>query len=120
TVMNSYGKTWHTWMTGMHGRESDPLPFGPPRLQWSFSRDGEADREMIRARDEQMGLDSDEARQQRQHLVQLASPQGGVDVMAGFFPDATPIPGVTDNGDTASRPVPMFGLKDTLPKPSGR
>jgi hypothetical protein len=38
--MNSYGKTWHTWMTGVHGREADPLPYGPPHLQWSFNSDG--------------------------------------------------------------------------------
>jgi hypothetical protein len=40
--MNSYGKTWHTWMTGTHNQQADPLPFGPPDLQWSFNRDGEA------------------------------------------------------------------------------
>jgi hypothetical protein len=37
--MNSYGKTWHTWMTGMAGRQGDALPYGPAVLQWSFNHD---------------------------------------------------------------------------------
>jgi hypothetical protein len=120
TKINSYGKTWHTWMTGVHGHQADPLPFGPPLLQWSFNRDGEANPEMVRARDSRMNLDSTEARQHRQDLVDMARPQGGVDAMAGSFPDTQPIPGVRDNGDAARRPVPTVGMKDALPAPSGR
>jgi hypothetical protein len=120
TKMNSYGKTWHTWMTGVHGRQADPLPFGPPHLQWSFNRDGEADPAMIQARDRRMDLDTNEAREERQDLVQLARPQGGVDAMARLFPDAKGVPGVTDNGDAAARPVPTFGIKGMDPNPSSR
>jgi hypothetical protein len=120
TKINSYGKTWHTWMTGVHGQQADALPFGPPHLQWSFNRDGEANPEMVQARDSRMNLNSTEARQQRQDLVDQARPQGGVDAMAGFFPNATLIPGVRDNGDAATRPVPTFGMKGAEPKPSGR
>jgi hypothetical protein len=120
TKVNSYGKTWHTWMTGVHDRQPDPLPFGPPHLQWSFNRDGEANPAMVQARDQRMNLNSTEARQGRHDLVQLARPQGGVDAMAAVFPGATPLAGVTDNGDAASRPVPTFGMKDAMPKPSGR
>ena len=120
TKVNSYGKTWHTWMTGVHGHQADALPFGPPQLQWSFNHDGEASPEMVQARDSRMDLDSTEARQKRQGLVDLARPQGGVDAMAALFPDATPISGVRDNGDAASRPVPTFAMKDAQPPPSRR
>ena len=120
TKMNSYGKTWHTWMTGVHNQQADPLPFGPPHLQWSFNRDGEADPAMVQARDQRMELDSMHARQERQDLVPLARPQGGVDAMAGSFPNAKGIPGVSDNGDAASKPVPTFGMKEAIPKPSGQ
>lgn len=75
---------------------------------------------MVQARDRRMKLDTNEARQQRQDLVPLARPQGGVDAMAAFFPDAKPVKGVSDNGDAATRPVPTFGLKGVEPKPSGR
>jgi len=103
TKVNSYGKTWHTWMTGVRGHQADPLPLGPPHLQWSFNRDGEADGGMVEERDRRMDLDSAKARQERQDLMQLARPQGGVDAMTGLFPNAKSIPGVTDNGDAAAR-----------------
>jgi hypothetical protein len=67
-----------------------------------------------------MNLDSTEARQERQDLVNQARPQGGVDAMAGFFPNAKPIPGVRDNGDAATRPVPTLGMKRAEPEASGR
>jgi hypothetical protein len=118
--MNSYGKTWHTWMTGMHNQRPDPLPFGPPRLQWSFNRDGEAMPDMAAARDKRFEFDTADERQDRQDLVALARPQGGVDAMAAAFPDAKPVKGVTDNGDSATRPVPTFGMKGAEPKPSGQ
>jgi hypothetical protein len=109
--INSYGKTWHTWMAGMPDRQPDPLPYGPARLQWSFNRDGEELPGMVAARDKRMGLDTADARKNRADLVPLARPQGGVDSLAGMFPDASPVAGVTDNGDAATRPVPVCGIK---------
>ncbi len=118
--MNSYGKTWHTWMTGMHDRKADPLPFGPPHLQWSFNKDGEHLPDMVSARDERFGFDTTGERRERQDWVALARPQGGVDAMASRFPGATPVNGVTDNGDAGTRPVPTLDLKAAEPAPSGR
>jgi hypothetical protein len=120
TKINSYGKTWHTWMTGLHNSKSDPLPFGPPHLQWSFNRDGELNPDLLAARDGRMNLDTAAARQERQDLVSLSRPQGGVDAMAGVFAGAKGIPGVSDNGDPATRAVPTFGMKDRQPTPTGR
>jgi Protein of unknown function (DUF1264) len=105
-------------MTGMHGKEADPLPFGPPHLQWSFNKDGEDMPGMVAARDKRFDFNTADERQDRQDLVALAKPQGGVDAMAAFFPNAKPVQGVTDNGDAATRPVPTFGMKDAQPKPS--
>jgi hypothetical protein len=116
--INSYGKTWHTWMAGMPDRKPDALPLGPARLQWSFNHDGEINQAMIEARDKRMKLDSAQARRERQDLVRLARPQGGVDALSGFFPGARELMGVTDNGDGAARPVPTLGLKEATP--SGR
>ncbi len=118
--MNSYGKTWHTWMTGMRDHQPDPLPYGPPRLQWSFNRDGEDMPGMVAERDKRTSLNTADEKKDREDLVSLAKPQGGVDAMAGLFPNATPIPGVTDNGDAATGAVPTFGLKNALGKPTGR
>ena len=57
-----------------------------------------------------MNLNTAKARKDRQVVVSLAEPQGGVDAMAGQFPNANPASGVTDNGDTSTRAVPTFGF----------
>jgi hypothetical protein len=110
--INSYGKTWHTWKTGVYNGQSDDLPLGPPVLQWSFNHDGEIDAGMVAARDQRMGLNTADARKDRADLSSLAQPQGGVDAMNGAFPHAQPaMAGIADNGDASTRPVPMFGWK---------
>src|SRR3954447_4503074 len=98
-LMNSYGKTWHTWHTGRHdggGEPGHPLPLGDAMLMWSFNRDGEAD-EALKA-DFQQGLGFQEAanREQRADLTARARPQRGVDAMADAFADTTPLPGVVE------------------------
>jgi hypothetical protein len=110
--MNSYGKTWHTWMTGMHDGRNDPLPIGPPHLQWNFNREGEDASGLVAARDRRLGLDTRKARDDRQDLVSLARPQGGVDAMSGRFPNAKPLmEGIRDNGDAATKAVPAVALQ---------
>lgn len=119
--INSYGKTWQTWMTGMHGSKSDDLPLGPPRLQWSFNHDGEEAAGMVADRDKRMGLDTAKARRDRADLAAIAQPQGGVNAMSGMFPEAkASMTGVTDNGDTSTRAVPTIGMKNAMPKPIGQ
>lgn len=110
--MNSYGKTWHVWKTGVFEQEPDALPLGPAHLAWSFNYDGEAKPGLVEQRDKRMGLDTVEARRDRRDLASIARPQGGVDAMKGAFPNAkgTP-PGVADNGDTRTRPVPRVVMK---------
>src|SRR4051794_401798 len=120
TKINSYGKTWHFWKTGVYGQQADPLPFGPPHLAWSFNRDGEVNPELLAERDRRMHLDTAAARRRRQDLVAMAHPQGGVDAIGDRFPQATALPGVTDNGDAAARPVPTFGMKGQEGRPRGR
>lgn len=95
--MNSYGKTWHVWMTDSHGKPVDALPLGAPHLAWSFNRDGEADASLISRRDRKMHLDTGKERNDRQDMVPLAHPQSGVDDLRGKFPGPThSIPGVVD------------------------
>jgi hypothetical protein len=97
-LMNSYGKTWHTWHTGTHAQPGDPLPYGDPMLMWSFNRDGECDPALEEDRDAALGVDRAAKRAGRASLVDLARPQCGVGLLAGSFPDARPIPGVVDAG----------------------
>jgi len=96
-LVNSYGKTWHTWHTNTaNGQAGMDLPYGDPKLMWSFNRDGECDERLRQSRDEGMGVDTAEKRAGRRSFVQRARPQVGVDAMKADFPNAIPIPGVVD------------------------
>lgn len=101
-LINSYGKTWHTWDTGRHDREGtgDALPMGEAMLMWSFNRDGEVNQEIKKDRDEKMKLDPMKKRERRRDMVDRAHPQRGVNELKGKFPgaDETPPPGVEDAG----------------------
>ncbi len=81
--MNSYGKTWHTWMTN----PADPtgLPLGNARLAWSFNEDGEARPGLIAERDRRLGVDSAVKRAERADLAPMAKPQEGVEALRGQF-----------------------------------
>lgn len=98
-LMNSYGKTWHTWHTGRHdGEPGHALPLGDAMLMWSFNREGEMDMALQHNRDAQMKLDTEQKKRDRQVLVQLTHPQHGVDTLKDAFSDQVlmPIPGVRD------------------------
>ena len=102
--MNSYGKTWHLWRTGLDGRPPDAVPLGAPMLAWSFSRDGEADPGLVQRRDERLGVDTAKRRADRADLAPLARPQSGVDDLQGRFGRPTrAIPGVVDAAASAAR-----------------
>jgi hypothetical protein len=96
-LINSYGKTWHTWHSGRHdGRPGHDLPLGDPALMWSFNREGECDPGLKHNRNEAMGIDVEAKRANRRQFVELAHPQCGVDAMADQFTGTTPIQGVVD------------------------
>ena len=82
--MNSYGKTWHTWMAD----PADPaqMPVGEARLAWSFNHDGEARPELIAERDRRLGIDTAATRARRTDLAPLVQPQAGADALRGQFP----------------------------------
>ena len=110
--INSYGKNWHLWTTGVFGEHGDALPLGPPHLAWSFNRDGEAKPGLVEGRDARMDLNTAEARRDRADWVSLARPQGGVDAIAESFPAAKMAPaGVADTGDGQARGVPIVSMK---------
>jgi hypothetical protein len=95
--MNSYGKTWHVWNSAPFGQTGDLMPFGEPKLEWSFNRDGEALPGLVEQRDQRLNVMSGEQRRQRAELTALAMPQMGVDLLKGKLPrPTTALPGVTD------------------------
>lgn len=89
--MNSYGKTWHVWMTG----QGDKMPLGDAHLAWSFNRDGELRPELLQEWERRSGVNTADKRNSRQDLRELARPQSGVNELRGKFGRETrDIPGV--------------------------
>jgi hypothetical protein len=93
--MNSYGKTWHVWMTGMFQQQGDKLPFGEPHLAWSFNRDGEDKPGIVAARDKALDVNTTQKKRNRADLVAKAKPQCGVDAIKASFIGSKDLQGVT-------------------------
>ena len=102
--MNSYGKTWHTWQTGMYQGDQHKVPLGNPHLAWSFNHDGEAQAGLVESRDREMKISSSELRNKRKDLAAQAHSQAGVNAMSSKFPSSVrSIPGVTAKEDTSGQ-----------------
>ncbi|PLR37539.1 DUF1264 domain-containing protein [Chimaeribacter coloradensis] len=63
-IVNTYGKTWHTWHTD---RDHD-LPYGIPALMMGFTADGQLDQKLLKDRDTRIGIDSKERQKDRADL----------------------------------------------------
>jgi hypothetical protein len=64
-LIHTYGKTWHTWHTDL----DKELPLGAPQLMMGFTADGQADRDMVRARDQRFGIDSNQKKKNRADMT---------------------------------------------------
>lgn len=61
----TYGKTIHTWAID----ETPDLPLGPPHLMMSFTGPGQANPELVKARDARLGMSTDDKRELREHYL---------------------------------------------------
>jgi hypothetical protein len=60
-LVNTYGKTWHTWDTHTY----HTLPLGVPELMMAFTADRQLDPALLSARDNRIKIDTDERKQNR-------------------------------------------------------
>ncbi|KPV41202.1 hypothetical protein AN478_04750 [Thiohalorhabdus denitrificans] len=91
------GKTWHLWDTGTDRQPGDDLPFGEPKLAWSFNHAGELQPWLQALRDRELGINTEARRASREDLVDHAHPQSGADALQGRFERPTrDIPGVQE------------------------
>lgn len=60
-IATTYGKTWHTW----HTDQQKDLPLGTPMLMMGFTRDGQANEQMVAERDKRFEVSSTENRKKR-------------------------------------------------------
>jgi hypothetical protein len=99
-LVNSYGKTWHTWhSTPMGSQPAHDLPVGDPMLMWSFNREGEVDSALQQDRNQAMRIDPEPRKESRAKYLDRAHPQRGVGTMRDAFTGTTPTPGVVDADD---------------------
>jgi hypothetical protein len=63
-LVNTYGKTWHTWHTDLHKE----LPIGVPQIMMGFTADGQADAAMVAERDKRFNLSSEGNKKKREDI----------------------------------------------------
>ncbi|WP_017761093.1 OBAP family protein [Pseudacidovorax intermedius] len=63
-LVDTYGKTFHTW----HTDQDKELPVGVPQLMMGFTADGQLRPELLKERDERLGIDSTRKRASRESL----------------------------------------------------
>lgn len=59
-LVTTYGKTFHTWQY-----DRDDFPYGIPQLMMGLTEDGQADEELVRARDRRLGVSTSGKRRNR-------------------------------------------------------
>lgn len=64
-LVNTYGKTWHTW----HTDQDKTLPLGVPQLMMGFTADGQANPQMVSERDHRFGISSEANRAERADIL---------------------------------------------------
>lgn len=60
-LINTYGKTWHTW----HTDPNKELPLGVPQLMMGFTADGQIDPQLVIERDKRFDVDSTRKKKDR-------------------------------------------------------
>jgi len=63
-LVTTYGKTFHTWQY-----DRDDFPYGIPQLMMGLTEDGQADEELIRARDRRLRVSTQRKRRGRSDIT---------------------------------------------------
>ncbi|WP_200550749.1 OBAP family protein [Kosakonia sp. LAM2021] len=71
-IVNTYGKTWHTW----HTERDQTLPLGVPALMMGFTQDGQLNPALLTDRDRRFDVNTSAIRQQRKDLPAHPVAQG--------------------------------------------
>ncbi|MDR9892421.1 OBAP family protein [Pseudenterobacter timonensis] len=64
-IVNTYGKTWHTW----HTDRDKTLPLGIPALMMGFTGEGQLDPALLADRDRRLDIDTQAIKRQRADIV---------------------------------------------------
>jgi hypothetical protein len=64
-LISTYGKTIHFWQVD----RGDPLPLGEPKIMMAFTQDGQINPELVKKRDELLGVSTTDLRSNRMDLI---------------------------------------------------
>lgn len=64
-IVNTYGKTWHTW----HTDRDKTLPFGIPALMMGFTADRQLDPALLADRDRRLSVNTESVKTERKDIV---------------------------------------------------
>ncbi|WP_312979537.1 OBAP family protein [Atlantibacter sp.] len=64
-IVNTYGKTWHTW----HTDRDKTLPLGIPALMMGFTGEGQLDPKLLADRDRRFNVSTQAIKQEREDIV---------------------------------------------------
>ena len=97
-LVATYGKTWHTW----HTDQQKTLPLGVPQLMMGFTADGQVDEAMVTARNQRLGIDSQQRRQSRASIPTPAVAEGANSWEHGEAVQIPPLTGAPHHGPAAT------------------
>lgn len=98
-IVNTYGKTWHTW----HTDRDKTLPMGIPALMMGFTGDGQLDPALLADRDRRLGINTQEIKQQRRDIVAHPVAQGANAWEKGQVIQLKRVSGVGEHGHGMTR-----------------
>lgn len=64
-IVNTYGKTWHTW----HTDRDKTLPLGIPALMMGFTAEGQLDPQLLADRDERLDVNTEAIKRERADIL---------------------------------------------------
>ncbi len=64
-IVNTYGKTWHTW----HTDRDKKLPLGIPALMMGFTGEGQLDPKLLADRDRRFDVSTQAIKEERKDIV---------------------------------------------------
>jgi hypothetical protein len=97
-LVSTYGKTWHTW----HTDREKTLPLGVPQLMMGFTAEGQVDAAMVAARNQRLGIDSQQRRQSRATIPTPAVAEGADSWQRGEAVQIPPLTGTPHHGPAAA------------------
>jgi hypothetical protein len=65
SLQTTYGKTIHTWAFDIH----PDLPLGPPNLMMSYTAPDQIPHDLVKERDERLGMDTERIRESRKSYL---------------------------------------------------